>query len=99
MLSKTFELVPLGNFLLTVSMLVFAMAAIPCWQYYGEQAIFYLSSKNLSRYIYKLVYVICIFIGGITIVDVVWDLSAICNALMCLPNLYAIYLQVKKQMI
>lgn len=91
MLDKVFGMVPLGNSILNICMIFFVVSTIPCWEYYGEQAIKYLFNNNLMVYIFRFVYVIGIFIGSITLIQVVWDLSGIFNALMTLPNLYMIY--------
>lgn len=91
MLNKVFGIVPLGNTILNICMVFFVVSTIPCWEYYGEQAIKYLFNSNLAIYIFRLIYVVGIYIGSIATVQVVWDLSGIFNALMTLPNLYMLY--------
>lgn len=91
MLNNVFGMVPLGNIILNICMVFFVIATIPCWEYYGEEAIKYLFKSNLSIYIFRLLYIIGIYFGSIMVVEVVWDLAGIANALMTLPNLYMIY--------
>lgn len=91
MLNKVFGMVPLGNVLLNICMVFFVISTIPCWEYYGEEAIKYLFKSNLSIYIFRILYVIGIYFGSIMVVEVVWDLAGIANAIMTLPNLYMIY--------
>ena len=91
MLNSVFGMVPLGNVILNICMVFFVVSTIPCWEYYGEEAIKYLFKSNLSIYIFRLIYVIGIYFGSIMVVEIVWDLSGIANALMTLPNLYMIY--------
>ena len=96
MLNKVFETVPCGNVILNICMIFFVIATIPCWEYYGEQAIKYLFKSNLAIYIFRILYVVGIYFGSIVVVKVVWDLAGIANALMTLPNLYMIYKCVDK---
>ena len=91
MLNSVFGIVPFGNVILNICMVFFVVSTIPCWEYYGEEAIKYLFKSNLSIYIFRLIYVIGIYFGSIMVVEIVWDLSGIANALMTLPNLYMIY--------
>ena len=91
MLNSVFGTVPFGNAVLNVCMVFFVISTIPCWEYYGEEAIKYLFKSNISIYIFRILYVIGIFFGSIMVVEVVFDLSGIANAIMTLPNLYMIY--------
>ncbi len=91
MLNRVFGMAPFGNIILNVCMVFFVISTIPCWEYYGEEAIKYLFKSNLSIYIFRILYVIGIYFGSIIIAEVVWDLAGIANALMTLPNLYMIY--------
>lgn len=91
MLDKVFGTVPFGNLILNVCMVFFVISTIPCWEYYGEEAIKYLFKSNLAIYIFRILYVIGIYFGSIMVVEVVFDLSGIANAIMTLPNLYMIY--------
>lgn len=91
MLNSVFGTVPFGNVILNICMVFFVISTIPCWEYYGEEAIKYLFKANIAIYIFRILYVIGIFFGSIMVVEVVFDLSGIANAIMTLPNLYMIY--------
>lgn len=91
MLERTFSTLPFGSILLTFCMAIFAISTIPCWEFYGEQAIKYLFKKNYIKYAYKIVYIINIYIGCVLSLNLVWGVSNIANALMALPNIYMIY--------
>lgn len=91
MLNNVFGMVPFGNIILNICMIFFVISTIPCWEYYGEEAINYLFNSNLLIYVFRLLYVIGIYFGSIMVVEIVWDLSGIANAVMTLPNLYMIY--------
>ncbi len=89
---NTFSLVPYGKYMLTFSLAIFAIATIPCWSYYGGIGVkFLLNDNKMFKILYKIIYVVCIYVGAILQIEVVWSVSSIANALMILPNLYMIY--------
>ena len=90
---KAFSIIPYGDYLLTFSLVIFAVATIPCWSYYGLIGVKFLFKDNMNvQKIYKTIYAICVFIGAILALDVVWSISSIANALMIIPNLIMIYM-------
>lgn len=91
MLDKVFGTVPFGNVVLNICMIFFVVSTIPCWEYYGEEAIKYLFKSNIYIYLFRILYIIGIYFGSIMMIDLVWDLSGIANAMMTLPNIYMIY--------
>lgn len=87
-----FSKFPFGEYLLTFSLVIFAIATIPCWGYYGSIAVkFLFKSRNFYMIIYKLIYVLSIYLGAIFAVDTVWTLSSIANGLMIVPNIYMLF--------
>lgn len=89
---NVFGVLPYGKYLLTFCLTSFGLATIPCWGYYGSQAVKYiLNNKGVYQNIYKVVYVICVFIGAISTLETVWTLSSMANAFMALPNIFMIY--------
>ena len=95
MLKEVFGSISFGKLILNICMVFFVISTIPCWAYYGEVATKYLFKCNLAMYLFKTFYIIGIYIGSIIMVEVVWDLAGIFNALMTLPNLYMIYSCIK----
>ena len=91
MLQTAFNVLPFGNVLLTFCMIIFVISTIPCWEFYGEQVLNYLLKKRYSIYLYKFIYIVCVYLGCVMSIHIVWDLSNISNALMALPNLYMIF--------
>jgi len=91
LLNIVFGEVTFGKQLLNICMVFFVLATIPCLEYYGEQATTYLTNSKLLVYIYRLMYIIGIYVGSIMYSNVVWDISGIANAVMTLPNIYMIY--------
>ena len=91
LLNIVFGQVFMGKELLNVCMVFFVLATIPCLEYYGEQAIDSLTSSKLWVYVFRILYILGIYIGSIIYSNIVWDLSGIANAIMTIPNIYMIY--------
>ena len=80
----------LGEFaavLIGVSTVFFAAASIIGWSYYGEVCLRSLCRANWPVYLYKLAYVAAVYIGAVSAVGLVWELSDLCNSLMMCVNL------------
>ncbi len=80
-----------GGIILSVSLLLFVFSTILGWSYYGEKALEYLMGVK-SILIFRIVWVIFVFIGSITTLNIVWGFSDIANALMAIPNLISLLL-------
>ena len=90
--SSVFSTIAYGNYLLTFSLVIFAAATIPCWSYYGLIGIKYIfKDSKIAEFMYKGIYILCVYIGAILTLDVVWSISSIANALMVLPNIYMLF--------
>ena len=81
-----------GSIVIAVSTVFFALSTILGWAYYGEVCVDYVLKKHAKRavFIYRLIYVIFVFIGAVAQINTVWLLADCFNALMALPNLVAI---------
>ncbi len=91
MLNSVFGEISFGKLVLNICMVFFVLATIPCLEYYAEQAIGYLTRGRLATYVFRIFYILGIYLGSISYSSMVWDLSGIFSALMTLPNLYMIY--------
>ena len=91
LLNGVFGELILGKVILNICMVFFVLATIPCLEYYAEQAIGYLTKSSLAIYVFRILYLVGIYLGSIAYSTTVWDLSGIFSALMTLPNLYMIY--------
>jgi AGCS family alanine or glycine:cation symporter len=88
----------IGAPLLTFGLLTFAFSTILGWELYGERAVEYLGnlgkqspeSKFKAKNIYRILYIIAIFIGAVMNLTVVWNLADCMNALMAIPNLLSL---------
>lgn len=82
-----FSTIPyIGTPLLLFGITTFAFSTILGWSYYGEKGIEFLAGTR-SRFLYRIIYVLITFLGGIMPLTFVWDFSDLANGLMCIPNL------------
>ena len=86
--SSTFGRV--GEWMLTLSIALFAFATIIAWEYQGEKAFEYLMGRCHRTGWYRVGYGIAAFLGAVCSLEAVWDFSDICNGLMAVPNLLAV---------
>ncbi|MCQ2128413.1 MAG: alanine:cation symporter family protein [Bacteroidaceae bacterium] len=85
-----FDKIPyVGSPLLAFGILTFAFSTILGWSYYGKSAMWYLFGKKGTT-IYLIVYVVCLFIGSIVSLNLIWDIADTMNALMAIPNLISL---------
>ena len=78
-----------GPVLLTVFLVLFAFTTILGWNYYGERCFEFLFGVRFI-WLYRLVFVAMILLGGFIELDMVWIIADIVNALRALPNLIAL---------
>lgn len=85
-----FDKIPvIGAPLLAFGIVTFAFSTILGWSYYGEKAMEYLHGGHMRIY-YRLAFIVCVFIGSIAKLSVVWDIADLTNALMVIPNVVAL---------
>lgn len=88
----TFLNLPYGRFIFTLMICIFAISTIPCSGFYGSIGIKYLfSSKVIYKFLYKIIFLIFVYIGTVSKIQVVWSISSIANGLMVIPNLAMLY--------
>lgn len=87
-----FSKIPLvGTTILTVGIFTFAFSTILGWSYYAEKAVEYLGGKRLIR-IYRIIWIIAIYLGSVLNLTLVWNIADSMNALMAIPNLISLIL-------
>lgn len=79
-----------GDAFLTISLCAFAVTTLIGWSYFGEKATEYLAGQK-GIPVYKLFYVLMIYLGAIIPMRLVWECTDLINALMALPNLLALW--------
>ena len=78
-----------GPSLLTIFLVLFAFTTILGWNYYGERCFEFLFGVRFI-WLYRVVFVVMVLLGGFIELDMVWIIADIVNALMALPNLIAL---------
>jgi len=78
-----------GKWIVTFGLVFFAFSTMLTWSYYGDRCSEYiLGSKAVMPY--RWLFVMCIPIGAIVKIDLVWLLTDIMNGFMAFPNLIGI---------
>ena len=97
MTAVAFETVmgPIGRWIVTLTVTLFAFSTIISWSYYGEQGVTFIAG---SKYIphYRWVFIGFIFVGSIAQLHVVLNVSDAVYGLLALPNLFACYMLLPK---
>ncbi len=94
LVQKAFAVSLFGGFgytFIAICLLFFAFSTIIGWYYFGETNIRYLFGPKGIRP-YQLLVVVCIFIGSLLKIGLVWELTDFFNGIMVIPNLIAILL-------
>lgn len=78
---------PIGGWIVTISIMLFAFSTILGWEYYGEKSLEYLIKAPIVIKTYRFIFCIMAFVGATTALQVVWDFSDTMNGLMAIPNL------------
>jgi AGCS family alanine or glycine:cation symporter len=95
--SNAFEsLIPGGNWIVSVGLIIFAFTTILGWSYYGERCAEYLLGTKVIIP-YRLLWIMGIFFGAIAAgenqhIKLLWLTADTFNGLMALPNLVALIL-------
>lgn len=78
----------IGGIIVTLSTVFFALSTILGWAYYGEVSTQYLTKNNKKAVlVYRIVYVLMVFVGAVGSLDLIWSISETMNGLMAIPNL------------
>jgi len=80
---------PVGGWIVTLCLTLFAFTTIIGWSYYAEQAVTFLIGEWATRP-FRYIWCGIIFVGAIAQVNIVWMMGDIANASMAIPNLIAI---------
>ena len=88
--NAAFSKIPyVGTPFMNIGLVTFAFSTILGWCYYGERAVEYLSGKRWVN-VYRVVYILAVFLGSIISLSLVWNLADCMNAFMAIPNLLSL---------
>ena len=81
----------LGQYIVLIAVLLFAVSTAISWSYYGDRCAYYLfGTKAIIPY--KFVFVLMHFVGAVVPLAVVWALGDVALAIVIVPNLIALLL-------
>ncbi len=97
MTAQAFESVmgPAGRWIVTATVTLFAFSTLISWSYYGEQGVTFLFGERWIK-AYRYVFIAFIFIGAVSKLNIVLNLSDAVYGLLALPNMLACYLLLPK---
>ena len=86
----SFQSIPIiGDTFLSIALIAFAFATLIGWFAFGEKCFEYLfGNKHLD--IYKIIYIVMIYVGAVISLDIVWEMCDLFNALMAIPNIISL---------
>ena len=80
-----------GNYLVAISLAIFAFTTIIGWSFYGERCAEYLFGVKAIQP-FRVLWVLSIPVGAAISLDLVWLIADTLNAMMAIPNLIALVL-------
>ncbi|WP_018924091.1 alanine/glycine:cation symporter family protein [Salsuginibacillus kocurii] len=80
-----------GGYIVAIALLFFVFSTILGWSYFGEKCFTYLFGSRFSM-LYRIVFVVALFVGSVVTLDIVWGFADVMNGLMAFPNLIALLL-------
>jgi AGCS family alanine or glycine:cation symporter len=81
---------PMGGYVVTIGIMLFAYSTILGWEYHGEKAFEYLFDSPKYNIIYRVVFSLIAYVGATQTLELVWNIADIFNALMAIPNLISL---------
>jgi AGCS family alanine or glycine:cation symporter len=82
---------PGGQYIVTLSLCLFAFTTMIGWSFYGERcAVFLLGARAIRPF--RLAWVLAVPVGTMVELDLIWLIADTLNAFMAIPNLIALIL-------
>ena len=75
-----------GSVFIAICMFFFAFSTIVGWYFFGEANVIYLFGENSTK-VYAVLVAVCVALGSLADVQLIWDMADCFNGLMVLPNL------------
>ena len=80
-----------GDIFIAVCLLFFAFSTIIGWYFFGEANVKYLFGTKAVR-IYAVLVAVCVVLGSLAQVDLVWNMADCFNSMMVIPNILALFM-------
>ena len=79
-----------GEIFIAICMFFFAFSTIVGWYFFGEANIKYLFGPKAVK-IYAVLVAVCVFLGSLAEVELVWNMADCFNSLMVIPNIIGMF--------
>lgn len=80
------SVIPGGDIIVTIGLILFGYTTIVGWSYYGEKCMEFLAGDTVLVG-YRTIFSLFVFVGAVMSFDLVWPIADIMNGLMAIPNL------------
>jgi len=80
-----------GSWLVSIAVIFFAYSSMITWSYYGDRATTFLLGEKFAT-VYRIVFIIIIFFGATSPLQLVWQMADLANIFMAAPNLISLIL-------
>lgn len=84
-----------GDIFIAVCMFFFAFSTIIGWYFFGQANVKYLFGPKAVK-IYSVLVAVCVLLGSLAQVDLVWNMADCFNSMMVIPNFIALIFLSKK---
>ena len=79
-----------GDVFIAICMFFFAFSTILGWYFFGQANIKYLFGSKAVK-VYSVIVAVCVFLGSLAEVELVWTMQDTFNSLMVIPNILALF--------
>ena len=79
-----------GDIFIAICMLFFAFSTIIGWYFFGEANIKYLFGPKAVK-VYAVLVAVCVVLGSLAQVDLVWNMADCFNSMMVIPNIIGLF--------
>ncbi len=79
-----------GDIFIAICMFFFAFSTILGWYFFGQANVKYLFGSKAVK-IYSVIVAVCVFLGSLAEVELVWTMQDTFNSLMVIPNILALF--------
>ncbi len=89
----------LGDFagwFICVSVILFGLATVLCWGYYGMESFDYLFKRSVGKKLFIALYSASVFTGAVLSSNVIWEIADLCIGAMTLINLTVLLMMNKE---
>ncbi len=80
----------IGEYIIGISVFVFATATVLCQYYYGAESLGYITRRKSAVTIYAIVFFAAIFYGGVAESNNVWQITDLTVGIMTIINCYVL---------